>query len=87
VYGIGMKRAVFKIGNSINIRSTYKNKGKKLDSFSVPIDVTDWLGKDDKASWDFDIAPAQPLDSAGVEVTVTDLNSEIVTCSPSCPRS
>ena len=36
VYGIGMKRAVFKLGKDIRIRSTYQEDGKR-ESFAVPI--------------------------------------------------
>jgi hypothetical protein len=38
VYGIGMKRAVFKLGTRIRIRSTYKD-GDDRQFFAVPIDV------------------------------------------------
>ena len=38
VYGIGMKRAVFKLGNDIQINSTYAVNGA-FESFLVPISV------------------------------------------------
>ena len=44
VYGIGMKRAIFKMGDVVRIRSTYLKK-KKLELFLVPINVPQWLGK------------------------------------------
>jgi hypothetical protein len=54
VYGIGMKRAVFKLGSKIRIRSTYKEGNGSLQTFSVPIDVQNWL-QNDAPPWDFDI--------------------------------
>lgn len=79
VYGIGMKRAVFKMGNNIRITSTFQNKRKNLEAFAVPIDVENWLSADELSSWDFDIESAQPSTSAGVEVSVTELNNETKT--------
>lgn len=39
VYGIGMKRAIFKLGESIVVRSSHAGE----DPFRVPISVPDWL--------------------------------------------
>lgn len=72
VYGIGMKRAVFKIGKKIEIRSTY-NEDNKLSSYSVPIDVDEWLKLEDSREWDFDIVEAKHLEQAGVKIIVEDL--------------
>ncbi|MBS4017597.1 MAG: ATP-binding protein [Dechloromonas sp.] len=69
VYGIGMKRAVFKLGKSIRIRSTY-NGG----SFAVPISVDKWL-ENDTPPWDFDIEEDEPLSAKGVNITVESLTS------------
>lgn len=74
VYGIGMKRAIFKIGNDITITSTYA-EGDEVDAFMVPISVPTWLA-DDKAHWDFDIEPAEALAEPGVAIKVRDLNEE-----------
>jgi DNA topoisomerase VI subunit B len=71
VYGIGMKRAVFKVGSEIEIRSTY-NDGDKLSSFRVPIDVEQWLASGDE-NWDFDIEEAEDLEHAGVQISVLKL--------------
>lgn len=71
VYGIGMKRAVFKIGSTIEIHSTFLDKGKPL-SFRVPISVNDWLESGDQ-DWDFDIEDAEDLDESGVRITVKGL--------------
>ena len=74
VYGIGMKRAIFKIGNDITITTTHSD-GSSSDSFAVPIKVQDWLA-DKTTPWDFDIVPAEPLSNPGVVISVTDLNEE-----------
>lgn len=71
VYGIGMKRAVFKIGTQIEIVSTYLDKGV-LASFRVPINVDDWLQKHD-GEWDFDIEDAGPLEARGVKISISGL--------------
>jgi hypothetical protein len=74
VYGIGMKRAIFKIGRDISIRSTFLEKPQKPSSFAVPIDVKDWM-KDDTPPWDFDLVEADDLPAPGVEIIVSDLTS------------
>lgn len=79
VYGIGMKRAVFKMGEAIQIRSTYKNKRDRTEAFVVPINVQNWLSAGESASWDFDIETAEPLSTSGVEISVTELNDETKT--------
>ncbi len=70
VYGIGMKRAIFKMGSRIEVRSTYKEKNNANQSFVVPIDVTKWLSTKD---WDFDIEESKELESCGVEIEVKEL--------------
>jgi hypothetical protein len=72
VYGIGMKRAIFKLGKDIKIRSTAMDEGKRL-SFAVPIHVPTWLAND-APPWDFDIVEDEPLAEDGVEITVDTLN-------------
>ena len=74
VYGIGMKRAIFKIGNDITITTTHSD-GSSVDAFAVPIKVRDWL-VDATTPWDFDIVPAEELPNAGVVIDVKDLNDE-----------
>lgn len=73
VYGIGMKRAVFKIGTDINISSTYEVGGNR-ESFSVPINVDTWLNND-VPPWDFDIVDSDHLDQNGVNIEVKGLTS------------
>lgn len=86
VYGIGLKRAIFKIGRDISIRSTAPDGADGNLSFEVPINVPQWLAKQpvvvdgqiqEGADWDFDIIEAEPLDSRGVRIEVGDLISEI----------
>lgn len=74
VYGIGMKRAVFKIGREIAVRSTYTEKTGNRESFVVPINVDQWI-TNDAPPWDFDLNSSEPLEADGVEITVTALNS------------
>ena len=71
VYGIGMKRAVFKLGSDIKIFSTFR-EGDELLSFQVPIDVDDWLEEGDQ-NWDFDIEEAPHMHQPGVRITVNGL--------------
>ncbi|AZL57784.1 ATP-binding protein [Tabrizicola piscis] len=71
VYGIGMKRAIFKLGTQIDIRSTYEID-ENLESFRVPINVEAWLASGDE-NWDFDIEESEHLDQKGVKITVSDL--------------
>jgi hypothetical protein len=74
VYGIGMKRAVFKLGSTVWIRSTHTGD----EPFVVPIDVPAWLA-DKSSAWDFDIDEAEPLPEPGVSIAVSDLNAETIT--------
>ena len=72
VYGIGMKRAVFKIGREIRIRSTVTEDEGSTLAFAVPINVKNWLKSND-LPWDFDIVDDKKLDKHGVEIVVEDL--------------
>jgi hypothetical protein len=76
VYGIGMKRAVFKMGNSIRVSSTYKDGNGKAVGFVVPINVDEWA-RDSSEPWDFEIYDNPAADQAGVEIEVTELAAEI----------
>ena len=71
VYGIGMKRAIFKLGREITIRSSYADNGD-ADSFSVPIHVDDWVAQG-SGPWDFDIDESPPLPSPGVDIEISAL--------------
>ncbi|KRE63763.1 ATP-binding protein [Nostocoides sp. Soil756] len=84
VYGIGMKRAVFKLGDLIEVRSTYVD-GRRTESFRVPINVPEWMARDAEPlangelaapNWDFDIEESDPLSEPGVAVHVSGLRPE-----------
>lgn len=76
IFGIGMKRALFKIGNNFSIHSTTKKTEFQLD-----LDVKEWLKKDD-SDWDFSFSSYEENmnnseEDIGTKIEVTDLNSEI----------
>lgn len=75
LYGIGMKRAVFKMGKLISIVSRFDGRAAELPaSFKVPINVQKWRKR---ADWDFDLEDADPLPEAGVRLTVEDLHDSV----------
>jgi hypothetical protein len=78
VYGIGMKRALFKLGEEIVIRSTFESSqdGGDETSFKVPINVIDWLRRGGIEDWDFEIDDDEPLSSPGVNIEVSSLSEE-----------
>jgi hypothetical protein len=71
-YGVGMKRALFKIGNKFNVVSRTEKEG-----FEVSLTVDDWVKDDD---WK---VPIRFIDGAGSEkqagtsITITDLRDEV----------
>lgn len=71
VYGIGLKRAIFKLGADIKIRSTHR-KANKVESFEIPIQVNTWV-KGTSTDWDFPINDAPALPSNGLDIHVKDL--------------
>jgi len=77
VYGIGMKRAVFKLGSDIRIRSTSTGEENERLAFVVPINVATWL-TEEAPPWDFDIETDVPLQHDGVEITVKTLTPEVI---------
>lgn len=76
VYGIGMKRAIFKIGASIDIQSTYTEAGNRK-AFQVPIDVSTWM-RDKNTDWRFSIFEAAPGPEDGIQIVVTDLSRQTI---------
>ena len=72
VYGIGMKRAVFKLGKDVRVRSQFLEDDGSALSFAVPINVTNWL-VDERSSWDFDIVEDDARPENGVEIVVNEL--------------
>lgn len=71
VYGIGLKRAMFKLGRDIKIISTHGSKNNAT-SFCVPINVDKWV-KGKSNNWDFPIEDVKPLTSAGMQVEISKL--------------
>ncbi|OYZ14038.1 MAG: ATP-binding protein [Sphingomonadales bacterium 28-64-96] len=74
IYGIGMKRAVFKLGADITVRSTFTKPEGDRASFAVPIVVSEWL-KDDVPPWDFKIVSDTELEQDGVQINIKSLTS------------
>lgn len=71
VYGIGMKRALFKIGKKVSISSDHKSGG-----FGLVLDVDKW--ENDKAvPWTFPITKRPPVSKTGTTITIRELNDEI----------
>lgn len=76
IFGIGMKRALFKIGNNFSIHST-----TKTTEFQLNLNVKEWLNKDD-GDWDFSFSSYKENmnnseEHLGTKIEVTDLNLEI----------
>lgn len=69
LYGIGMKRAILKIGKRIKIHSSTDD-----EAFICTIDVDEWLGH---KLWEFDMNDADPIEGTGTKIRITDLNKGI----------
>lgn len=67
VYGIGLKRALFKLGNNITICSDHIDGG-----FDLKLNVAEWA-KDTKSPWSFAITPRQQPNSTGTTIIVKEL--------------
>jgi hypothetical protein len=69
-FGIGMKRALFKIGNLFTVSTTSSDA-----SYAIEVDVDAWVG--DPENWDFDIVGLKegefPEEAMGTRIEVTDL--------------
>ncbi len=74
VYGIGLKRAIFKLGTDIKVRSSHIHKGH-ADNFVVPINVGNWV-KGKETNWDFPIRECKPLAEAGVNIEISTLTDQ-----------
>jgi hypothetical protein len=77
VYGIGLKRAIFKLGNWIEVESHTLS-----DGFRVTIDVLEWKKKDDDIAedWKFPLVVLKATTSeekAGTTIIVTQLRKEV----------
>lgn len=69
LYGIGMKRAMFKIGKDIRIESSTGQ-----DSFFVTIDVDEWAKSND---WDFDLESMDNREPFGTKIIIKEINEGI----------
>ncbi len=80
-FGIGMKRALFKLGKDFKIKTT-----SDLAKYSLTVDVIDWSKNDAPETWNFqtdapvqlrsEISPYGP-DELGTQIEVTNLYSEV----------
>lgn len=74
-FGIGMKRALFKMGKHFEIKTTSPKA-----SFTIEIDVDKWSENEDE--WDFEFKSLKekqsPLSKCGTEITVTSLNKDVI---------
>ena len=73
VYGIGLKRAMFKLGNRIKMRSDHADGGFDLD-----LNVAKWE-RDSSQPWTFAISPREPAprEACGTSIVVTELYDEV----------
>lgn len=78
VYGVGMKRALFKMGDRFQIESRTVKNGFKCD-----IDVPKWMTKDSKIDdWKIPLTPLKPTSQqrAGTIITVSTLKNDVHDC-------
>jgi hypothetical protein len=74
-FGVGMKRALFKLGTYFTVESRTTQ-----DSFRLEVDVTDWLTRPD--DWDLPLEASatgerRKVDEAGTEIVVTQLHPDV----------
>ena len=69
LYGIGMKRAILKLGTRIRIDSSTAS-----ESFQCFIDVDEWSQHDE---WTFELSVGPPLEEPGTTISVTELNDGV----------
>lgn len=69
VYGIGLKRAMFKLGNKITISSDHVDGG-----FDLVLDVREWA-KDSQTPWQFTITSRDPAKegTTGTKILIEEL--------------
>jgi hypothetical protein len=70
VYGIGMKRSIFKLGKKIRVVSSTANEG-----FTVEIDVDAWE-RETKGPWHFNLNQNKPAAIHGLGVYVDELEPQ-----------
>lgn len=74
-FGVGMKRALFKLGTYFTVESRTTQ-----DSFRLEVDVTDWLTRPD--DWDLPLETSatgerRKVEAAGTELVVTTLHPDV----------
>lgn len=75
VYGIGLKRAMFKLGSNILVESRTKTEGFRAD-----IDLDDWASPGKENDWTFPITfidGTKKSDTAGTVIEITNLRPEV----------
>lgn len=76
VYGVGMKRALFKMGDKFQIKSKTVENG-----FTCDLYIPEWMSNDSKMEdWTIPLTPAKPASSdnrAGTTISVTDLKKDV----------
>jgi len=73
VYGIGLKRAMFKCGNRIEIISDHREGG-----FSLELNVQNWE-KQKTDPWTFEIETRAPAKkSLGTKITISELHEDVL---------
>lgn len=75
-FGVGMKRALFKLGSKFVVQSTARQS-----SFRLPVDVPVWAA-DPSPDWKFEFAEVEEAQSNAVEdcgttITVSDLHPQV----------
>jgi len=76
-FGIGMKRALFKLGTNFTIESI-----ASTSRFSMEVDVNSWAT--DKDNWDFQFKSYHenleeiPIDQRGTRIEVTNLRQDVI---------
>jgi hypothetical protein len=73
VYGIGLKRAMFKCGNLIHMMSDHREGG-----FKLALNVSEWA-KLKKEPWTFEIEPRPATKKdCGTRIEITDLHDDVI---------
>lgn len=76
VYGIGLKRAIFKLGNMFNMRSQTATHG-----FTAALNVREWSAKDEALTdWRIPIGytgGSGSLAKSGTQINITELRPEV----------
>jgi hypothetical protein len=73
IFGIGMKRALFKLGNKFEVIST-----TETEFFDLKVDVREWLSK---SEWEFEfdkVESGMQNSETGTKIVVEELNPDIV---------